>query len=179
MASLCEDFPAVTSFRVPDIFQLLSTFQKNPAQLQTSPLGGAPPSPRLKTHLPLEALAYGLLPLVQASISFPVTPTHLLPHDICPAPHAGPAYRALKRAPPHYYRFPLLLLPYPFTDLRKLIAKRIHQIRAKKRYLAAHPFWVSDHSPMCPRCAQADEDLETHHPLLLLKGPSHSLPPPG
>ena len=38
-----------------------------------------------------------------------------------------------------YYTYPRHLKPYPFMDLDKFIAGRLHQMPARKSYLAAHP----------------------------------------
>ena len=59
---------------------------------------------------------------------------------------------------PEYYPFQPRLTPDPFMGLDKFVAGRIHQMRAGKSYLAAHPSWWSelpDHT--CPRCAPAPE----------------------
>ena len=54
---------------------------------------------------------------------------------------------------PSYYDYPPSLTPHPFMGLGKFVAGRIHQMRAGKSYLAAHPTW-SDEDPnlTCPRC---------------------------
>ena len=54
---------------------------------------------------------------------------------------------------PAYYTFLLSLSPHPFMGLGKFMADRIHQMRAQKSYLAAHPSWF-DLSPskLCPLC---------------------------
>jgi len=54
---------------------------------------------------------------------------------------------------PPYYQYPPSLKPHPFMGLGKFVAGRIHQMRAAKSYLAAHPSW-SDEDPnlTCPRC---------------------------
>ena len=42
---------------------------------------------------------------------------------------------------PAYYHYPLSLTPYPFMGLGRFMAGRIHQMRAQKSYLTAHPSW--------------------------------------
>jgi len=44
---------------------------------------------------------------------------------------------------PGYYLHPPALSPRPFMGLGKFVAGRIHQMRAGKSYLAAHPTWRS------------------------------------
>jgi len=60
--------------------------------------------------------------------------------------------------PPPYYTFPLSLTPHPFMGLGKFIAGRIHQMRAQKSYLTAHPSWSEVNKPKyCPRCGEEEE----------------------
>ena len=89
------------------------------------------------------------------------------------------AYRALQRKArslmlehwrsfspvPAYYTFPLPLSPHPFMGLGKFMAGCIHQMRAQKSYLAAHPSWF-DLSPskLCPLCG--DEQETFSHAIL-------------
>jgi len=42
---------------------------------------------------------------------------------------------------PGYYLHPPTLQPRPFMGLGKFVPARIHQMRAGKGYLAAHPTW--------------------------------------
>ena len=44
---------------------------------------------------------------------------------------------------PGYYLHTPALSPRPFMGLGKFVAVRIHQMRAGKSYLAAHPTWRS------------------------------------
>jgi len=61
-------------------------------------------------------------------------------------------------AAPPYYTFPLSLTPHPFMGLGKFMAGHIHQMRAQKRYLAAHPSWSRVEEPRhCPRCGEEEE----------------------
>jgi len=54
---------------------------------------------------------------------------------------------------PSYYRHRPALAPRPFMGLGKFVAGRIHQMRARKSYLAAHPTWRSPEADTsCPRC---------------------------
>ena len=62
---------------------------------------------------------------------------------------------------PDYYTYPCCLDPPPFMGLDKFIAGRLHQMRAHKSYLAAHPSWWSeDPDTSCPRCRSDDETFE-------------------
>ena len=64
----------------------------------------------------------------------------------------------LDNPPPPYYTFHLSLAPHPFIGLGKFIAGRIHQMRAQKSYLAAHPSWSSpDVARLCPLCGEEQE----------------------
>jgi len=62
---------------------------------------------------------------------------------------------------PPYYEYPPALSPHPFMGLGKFVAGRIHQMRAAKSYLAAHPSW-SDEDPslICPRCEIEQETFQ-------------------
>ena len=66
-------------------------------------------------------------------------------------------WESLHPSPP-YYPFRPRLTPHPFMGLNKFTAGRIHQMRAGKSYLAAHPSWWNE-SPnhTCPRCGSAPE----------------------
>jgi len=60
-----------------------------------------------------------------------------------------------------YYLHPTTLQPRPFMGLGKFVAGRIHQMRAGKSYLAAHPTWMSpDADTSCPRCGLEPETFE-------------------
>ena len=62
---------------------------------------------------------------------------------------------------PDYYKYPCRLAPHPFMGLDKFIAGRLHQMRAHKSYLAAHPSWWSeDPDTSCPRCRSEAETFE-------------------
>ena len=56
--------------------------------------------------------------------------------------------------------------PQSFMGLNKFIAGQIHQMRAGKSYLAAHPTWRSaDADTSCPFCGLEPETFE--HAILL------------
>jgi len=115
-----------------------------------------PPS-KVRSHLPVDELANLALPIL-GSLSFaPLANAALFPEQATLPPHDTMmnAYKALKgrtrlllleewrrmAPPPSYYTFPLSLTPHLFMGLGKFMADRIHQMRAHKRYLAAHPSW--------------------------------------
>jgi len=102
-------------------------------------------------------------------------------HHVCPTPALPPqslidlTYSAPKKRMretrltewaslfliPGYYRHPPTLSPRPFMGLGKFVAGRIHQMRAGKSYLAAHPTWRSpDADTSCPRCGLETETFE-------------------
>ena len=63
--------------------------------------------------------------------------------------------------PPEYYKYPHRLEPPPFMGLDKFIAGRLHEMRAHKSYLAAHPSWWSeDPDTSCPRCCSDTETFD-------------------
>ena len=62
---------------------------------------------------------------------------------------------------PRYYDHLPALNPLPFMGLGKFIAARIHELRAGKGYLAAHPTWRSPvAATSCPRCGLEPEPFE-------------------
>ena len=74
---------------------------------------------------------------------------------------------------PGYYLHPAALCPRPFMGLGKFIAGRIHQMRARKSYLAAHPTWWSpDADTSCPRSGLEPETFE--HAILSCPSRQHS-----
>jgi len=74
---------------------------------------------------------------------------------------------------PGYYLHPPALSPRPFMGLGKLVAGRIHQMRAGKCYLAAHPTWRSPNAETsCPRCGLEPETFE--HAILSSPSRQHS-----
>ena len=74
---------------------------------------------------------------------------------------------------PGYYLHHPATSPRPFMGLGKFIAGRIHQMRAGKSYLAAHPTWRSpDADTSCPRCSLEPETFE--HAILSCPSRQHS-----
>ena len=91
-------------------------------------------------------------------------------HLVCPTPTfpsqslMASTYSALKKRvreallvewgslfpTPGYYLHPPVLHPRPFMGLNRFVAGRIHQMRAGKGYLAAHPTWRSRRRYLLP-----------------------------
>ena len=114
-------------------------------------------------------------------------------HLVCPTPTLPPrslmdnTYSSLKKRvreklladwsslfpTPGYYLHPPALSPRPFMGLGKFVAGRIHQMRAGKCYLAAHPtLWSPDADTTCPRCGLEPETFE--HAILSCPSRQHS-----
>ena len=72
-----------------------------------------------------------------------------------------------------YYSHPPALSLRPFMGLDNFVAGRIHQMRAGKSYLAAHPTWRSpDADTSSPRCGLEPETFE--HAILSCPSRQHS-----
>jgi len=114
------------------------------------------PVPPLRNHLLIDAVAHKTIPFTHGLSRMPMVNSH----HVSPAPSILPrslmdnTYSALKKrvreallaewpgilpTPGYYHHLPALN-PRPFMGVSKFIAGRIHQIRAGKSYLAAHPY---------------------------------------
>ena len=142
------------------------------------------PSPPMRKHLPIDALAHLTIPLSEGLSRFPLVLKVPPPpgENIPPPLLMARTYEALKvrsqslmmsewdssHPPPEYYVYPCRLDPHPFMGLNKFIAGRLHQMLAHKSYLAAHPSWWSeDPDTPCPRCRSDTETFEhaiLHYP---------------
>jgi len=169
---LCPSFPSLLKYRAPDSHRALCT-RLPPNVMPLSWKTNRPPS-KVRSHLPVDELTNLARPIL-GSLSFaPLANATLFPEQASLPPHdtMTNAYKALKgrtrlllleewrrlAPPPLYYTFPLSLTPHPFMGLGKFIAGRIHQMRAQKSYLAAHPSWSSLDDPKHgPRCGEEDE----------------------
>ena len=131
----------------------------------------------LRNHLPIDAVAHKTIPFTHGLSRMPMINSHL----ISSAPSALPqslidnTYSALKKrvrealleewsllfpTPGYYHHLPALD-PRPFMGLSKFITGRIHQMRAGKGYLAAHPPWRSPAADTsCPCCGLEPETFE-------------------
>ena len=75
------------------------------------------------------------------------------------------------QAPPLlYYLYKPTTVHHAFMGLDRFSAGRIHQMRAGKSYLAAHPSWSDDRDPLCPSCEAEDENF--HHAILSCRSKS-------
>ena len=137
------------------------------------------PVPPLRNHLPVDAVAHRTIPFIHglSRMPMPVINSHLvsLAPSTLPRSLMDNTYSALKKkvreallaqwpdflpTPGYYHHLPALN-PRPFMGLCKIIAGRIHQMRAGKSYLAAHPTWRSpDADTSCPRCGLEPETFE-------------------
>jgi len=126
-------------------------------------------NPRYR-HNAITALANTAVPLVHDVSTLPPISLHLTDY-LSPIPGAVPSYTRLKlRAKqlllsdwsatpvPPYYPYPPSTRPHPFIGLGKFIARRIHQMRSEKSYLAAHPSWDNpDADTSCLLCSEAPQ----------------------
>jgi len=171
-ARLWRSFPSLLKFRAPDSHRSLCTC----LDPNVMPLNWKTPCPSAltRTHLSVDAMAHLSLPLLMGLSFAPLINSSLLP-DLPPLPPDNimkATYSSLKakarlvileawcleHPPPPYYSFYFLLAPHPFMGLGKFIAGRIHQMRAQKSYLAAHPSWSSpDTFRLCPLCGEEQE----------------------
>ena len=163
-AGLCRSFPTLLKARAPDSHRALCTrLAPNVMPLNwKTPL----PSPPVRTHIPVDALAHLTIPLLKDLSFAPLINSTLLPDlPFLPSDKVMTnAYRALKRRAqslmmdkwrslplPGYYPFPLRLSPHRFMGLGKFMASRIHQMHSQNSYQAAHLSWFNaDDSPLCP-----------------------------
>ena len=139
------------------------------------------PTPPIWKHLPRDAMAHLIIPLLEGLSRLPLVlhappppGMHIPPPQLMPK-----TYLALKGWPrnallddwatldpaPENYPYQLRLTPHPFMGLEKFVAGRIHQMRAGKRYLTAHRAWWSElRHHACPRCTSAPQTFS--HPVL-------------
>jgi len=147
------------------------------------------PVPPMRNHLPVDAVAHRTIPFTHGLSRIPMINSHL----VCPTPTLSPqflmnnTYSALKQRVREtllaewaslfptlgYYLHPPALSPRPFMGLAKFVVGRIHQMRARKSYMAAHPTWRSpDTDTSCPRCGLEPETFE--HAILSCPSRQHS-----
>ena len=137
----------------------------------------ATPTPPIRKHLPIDAMAHLVIPLMGGLSRLPLVLYAPPPPgtDIPPPQLMLKTYRALKRRAqdallddwktlhpaPNYYPYAPRLNPHPFMGLDKFVAGRIHQMRAGKSYLAVHPSWWSElPNDTCPRCGSASKSFK-------------------
>ena len=134
------------------------------------------PVPPLRNHLPVDAVAHRTIPVALGLSrmpminSHPVWPTPTLPLlSLMDNTYSALTQRGREKLlaewaslvpTPGYYLHPPALSPRPFMRLGNFVAGRIHQIRAGKSYLTAHPTWTSpDAATTCPGCGLDPETL--------------------
>jgi len=186
-ARLHPSFPSLLVYRAPDSSRALTRGLSSvylPLHWKTPR-----PTPPTRNHLPMDAVAHRTLPFTLGLSRMPMINSHL----VCPTPVLLPqslmdnTYAALKKRlreklleewaslfpAPGYYLHPPTLQPRPFMGLGKFVAGRIHQMRARKSYLAAHPTWRSpDADTSCPRCGLEPGTFE--HAILSCTSRQHS-----
>ena len=177
-------FSSTSSHRAPDSNRYLTVGLKgNYIPLRWNQ---ARPKPAVRSHLPIDGIVNLLTPLSSGTSFFPMVNLHLLP-DLPPTVAPGTkSYSSLKREartllmdhwtlqapPPLYYLYKPTTAPHAFMGLDRFSAGRIHQMRAGKSYLAAHPSWSDDRDPQCPSCEAEDETF--HHAILSCRSKSEA-----
>ena len=148
-------FPFLSSFRALDSSRHLT---KGPSSFFLPLNWRTPvPSPPMGRHLPIDALSHLTTPPSDGLSRFPLVLKFPPPpgENIPPPLLMACTYKALKvrsqllmldewdsiHPAPEYYAYPRRLEPHPFMGLDKFITGRLHQMRAHKSYLAAHPSW--------------------------------------
>jgi len=174
-ARLHPSFSSLSVYRAPDSSQAITRGLSSvylPLHWKTL----CPAAP-IRNHVPVDAVAHRTIPFTPGLSRMPMINSHL----VCPSPTLPPqslmdnTYSALKKRAretllaewaslfptPGYYLHPPALSPRPFMGLGKFVAGRIHQMRAGKSYLAAHPTWRSpDTDTSCPQCGLEPETFE-------------------
>jgi len=152
-ARLHPSFPSLSVHPAPDSSRALTRGLSS----VYLPLHWKTPRPvrLLRNHLPVDAVAHRTIPFTLGLSRMPMINSQL----VCSTPILPPqslmesTYSALKKRTreallgewaslfpmPGYYLHPPVLYPRPFMCLSKFVAGRIHQMRAGKSYLAAHP----------------------------------------
>jgi len=133
--------------------------------------------PPIRNHLPVDAVAHKTLPLTPRLSRMPMINSHLVSPALAVPPQSlmDNTYSVLKKrvrelllaegsrffpAPGHYYHSHTVN-QRPFIGLTKIIAGRIHQMRAGKSCLAAHPTGRSpEANTSCHRCGLEHETFE-------------------
>jgi len=186
-ARLHPSFPSLSAYPAPDSSRALTrglSSVYHPLHWKT-----LRPVPPVRNHLPVDAVAHWTIPFTLGLSRMPMINSRL----VCTAPTLplqslmDSTYSALKKRvrealltewaslflTPGYYLHPPALHPRPFMGLGKFVAGRIHQMRAGKGYLAAHPTWRSPKADTsCPRCGLEPETFE--HTILSCPSRQHS-----
>jgi len=173
-ARLPQSFPSLSSFRAQDASRHL-TIGLSSVYLPLS-WRNEVPSPPIRKHLSVDAMAHLTLPLQEGLTRLPLV-LHALPPPgpNIPSPDLmRTTYQALRACAknmlvqdwvtddptPLYYEYPPYLSPHPFMGLGKFVAGRIHQMRSVKSYLSAYPSWFDENpDPTCRRCETGPESF--------------------
>ena len=166
-----KSVPNRSSFRTPDCHRRLLV-KLNPAK---RPLMWKTPKANIQKHLPIDQITHRILPFLENRSSLPLLDPHLVPTLVLPEPDVpANSFITLKKesraillrqwsslAPlPPGYSFRTSLTPHAFMGLSKFLAGRLHQMRAGKSSLAAHPSWFNKDLPsLCPSCRSAPENF--------------------
>jgi len=174
-AWLHASFPSLSSHRAKDYSRALTrgfTSVYLPLHWKT-PL----PVPPMRNHLLINAVAYKTIPFTQGLSRMPMINSHLGSPALAASSKSlmDNTYSALKKrvrealieewprlfpTPGYYHQLPTLN-PRPFMGLDRFTAGRVHQMRAGKSYLTAHPTWRSpDADTSYPRCGLEPETFE-------------------
>jgi len=175
-ARLHPSFPSLSAHWAPDSSRALTSGLSSvyhPLDRETPH-----PVPPIRNHLPVDAVAHRTIPFTLGLSTMPMIDSHL----VCPTPVLLPqslmdnTYSALKKRvreallvawdslfpTPGYYLHPPALHPRPFMGLGKFVAGRIHQMRAGKSYLAAHPTWRSPNADTYSPCCSLEPETFEH-----------------
>jgi len=174
-ASLPASFPSLSAFRAQDASRHLTRGLYS----VYLPLDWRSPllSPPIRKHLPIDPLAHLTCPLQEGLTRLPLILHVALPpgSNIPPAQLMACTHHTLRirardmlikdwatNAPtPTCYKHQPRLSPHPFMGLGKFVAGRIHQMRAAKSCLVAHPSWFDENPSLtCPRCGLNQETFE-------------------
>jgi len=177
-ARLHPSFPSLSVYRAPDTPRAITRGLSSvylPLNWRTPR-----PVPPLQNHLPVDVVAHRTIPFTLGLSRMPMINSHL----VYPAPTLPPqslmnnTYSTLKKRVREallaewaslfptlgYYLHPPALSSRPLMGLGKFVAARIHQMRAGKSYMAAHPTWRSrDANTSCPHCGLEPETFEHAH----------------
>jgi len=174
-APLHPSFPSLSNHRAQHSFRALTrglTSVYHPLHWKTPR-----PVPPMRNHLPIDAVAHRTILFTHALSWMPMINSPLVSPALAVPPQSliDNTYSALKKRvraallkdwsllfpTPGYYHHRPALNPRSFMGLGKFMAGRIHQMRAGKSYLAAHPTLRSpDADTSCPRCGLEPQTCE-------------------
>jgi len=174
-ARLHRSLPSISGHRVPDSSSALTRGLKSvylPLNWKTPR-----PVPPIMNHLPVDSIANRTICFTHGLSKMPMINSHLFAPALALATPSlmDNAYSTLKKRvreallnewaslfpTPGYYLHPSALNPQPFMGLSKFMAGRIHQRRAGKSYLAAHPTGrLLDADRSCHCCSLEPETFD-------------------